>query len=260
MNIEEIIEYLKKAGLNENVAAFIKKDFCAIAQAKKIIDKTMEQSFGLKKDEVEKNIVSQLRKGNETFCITANGGLWMKDKKENVKTQRQRYVRLSGQLFGVPDLGEDDTIKQYTDYTLIEDKDGRIMQQTVLINEHNKNGEQYYSGSVEEKGYNYDSEIIYQKRAMWSKHKDEKIPDEELYTVNTTYKTFAERSFQDKRDDSWENQSSLNSLQQRPQSISEKFFQDEMMKEAKKRKTVIDRIKSFFTRSLSKEHEEERGH
>lgn len=260
MNIdkEKVIDYLKKTGLNPNVVAYVKKKLIGIGQMKSIIEDSIRESIGLDKDEADKNIINQLMKGNENFCITPEGNLWIKKKTNQQEIQKPNVVKIAGQTLGMPNFERDATVVFTTDYVCIESKDNEIRERRISINKHENRGEQYYSGKINESIYNSEMERLSDKNAQWGKKDEATIPNEELITSIKTYSNFHGQSFIDKFDSSMQNFNEWNTLIEKPVTIVEKSFQEDIMDETNKRKITIDRVKNFFSRLLNKEHEVDR--
>lgn len=260
MNVDKnkIIEYLKKTGLNPNVIKFVQEKLIGIGQMKSIIEETMQDSIGLDKDKVDENIINQLMKGNEKFCITSDGNLWVKEEGKQQDTRKPNVVRIAGQTLGVPNLGRDTTITLTNNYIYIESNDKEIRDRRVSINKHENAGEQYYSGKIREDTYNLQLERLQDKSAQWGKEEGKLIPNRELVARVKTYSNSLGQSFVDKFESSMENFNEWNSLMEKPTTIVEKNFQEEIMSETNKRKITIDKVKSFFSRFLNRDREDER--
>ena len=224
MNIDKdkIIEYLKKTGLNPNIITFVQEKLIGIGQMKSIIEETIQDSIGLEKNEIDENIANQLMRGNENFCITAEGNLWVKEQKSQQDVRKPNVVRIAGQTLGMPNLGR------------------------------------YYSGKISEDIYNLGIERLKDKSAQWGKEEEKSIPNKELVTSIKTYSNSLGQSFVDKFESSMENFNEWNWLTEKPTTIVEKNFQKEIMSETNKRRITIDKVKSFFSRFQNKEREDER--
>lgn len=257
MNIdkEKIMEYLRKAELNPNVIEYVKKKLIGIGYIKTIIDKTIEESIGLDKDETEKNIINKLMKGNEKFCITPEGNLWIKNETSQQATQKPNVVRIAGHTIGMPNFRQDNTIILTTDYIYVESNENEIRERRISINEHEKDGEQYYSGSINESIYNTEIEQLSTKDAQWNKKQGESIPNEDLITSIKKYSHFVGQSVFDSYDSTKENFQGWNSLMKKPETIVERNFQKEIMEETGKRRITLDKVRDFFSRFKNKEHE-----
>lgn len=260
MNIDKdkIIEYLKKTGLNPNIITFVQEKLIGIGQMKSIIEETIQDSIGLEKSEIDENIINQLMRGKENFCITAEGNLWVKEQKSQQDAQKPNVVRIAGQTLGMPNFGRDNTIVSTNNYMYIESKDNEIRERRVSINRHENKGEQYYSGKISEDIYNLGIERLKDKSAQWGKEEENAIPNKELVTSIKTYSNSLGQSFVDKFEPSMENFNEWNCLTEKPTTIVEKNFQKEIMSETNKRRITIDKVKSFFSRFQNKEREDER--
>lgn len=255
INKEEVLYYLKKTGLNPNVIEYVKKKFIGIGQMKSIIEDSIKESVGLDKDKVDKNIINQLMKGNENFCITPDGNLWIKKEASQQETQKQDVVKIAGHTFGVPNFGRDATIVSTTDYTFIESRDDEVRERRISINKHDNGEEQYYSGKIDESIYNSRLERLSDKNAQWGKKDEATIPNEELITSIKTHSNFHGQSFVDKFESFMQNFNEWNALMEKPVTLAEKNFQEDIMDETNKRRITIDGVKNFFSRLLNKERE-----
>ena len=260
MNIDKdkIIEYLKKTGLNPNIITFVQEKLIGIGQMKSIIEETIQDSIGLKKNEIDENIINQLMRGNENFCITAEGNLWVKEQKSQQDVQKPNVVRIAGQALGMPNFGRDTTIASTNNYMYIESKDNEIRERRVSINRHENKGEQYYSGKISEDIYDLGIQRLKDKSAQWGKEEEKSIPNKELVTSIKTYSNSLGQSFVDKFESSMENFNEWNYLTEKPTTIVEKNFRKDIMSETNKRRITIDKVKSFFSRFQNKEREDER--
>ena len=260
MNIDKdrIIEYLRKTGLNPNVIIFVQEKLLGMGQIKSIIEETIQNSIGLRENEIDENIINQLMKGNENFCITPEGNLWLKEQKKHQDARKPNVVRIAEQTFVMPNFGYDTTIVSANNYIYIESKDNEIKERRVCINKHENRGKQNYSGKISEDIYNLQIERVKDKSAQWREEDENSIPNKELVTSIKTYSNFFRQSFVEKFESTMENFSEWNSLTEKPITIVEKNFQNEIMTETNRRKITIDKVKNFFSRFQNKEHEDER--
>ena len=87
---------------------------------------------------------------------------------------------------------------------------------------------------------------------------EKSIPNKELVTSIKKYSNFIGQSVFDSFDSTMENFHEWNSLIEKPETIVEKNFQKEIMTETDKRRITIDKVRDFFSRFRSKEHEADR--
>lgn len=260
MNIDKnkIIEYLKKTGLNPNIITFVQEKYIGIGQMKSIIEETIQDSIELEKNEIDENVINQLLRGNENFCITSEGNLWIKEQKNQQDIRKPDVVRIAGQTLGMPNLGRDTTIASTNNYIYIESKNNEIRERRVSINRHENKGEQYYSGKISEDIYNLGIERLKDKSAQWGKEEEKSIPNKELVTSINIYSNFLGQSFVDKIESSMENFNEWNWLTEKPTTIVEKNFQKDIMEETEKRRITISRVGEFFRRFRHQKHEVDR--
>lgn len=256
IDINMIIEYLKKTKINPNLINYMQKKYIGLSEIKQVIEESFKKTSGLSKDEADEKIINQLMNGNENFCITSDGNLWLKNETKPQETQRQDTKRIGGQMFGIPNFGQDNTIVSTTDYMYIESKDNQIRERKISTNKHNNAGEQYYSGKIAENIYSWEMERLYEKSAEWKNNEDESIPNEELFTSRKTFSNFIGHSSVLKVESSMENFNEWNFLMEKPTTIVEKNFQENIMEETVKRRISIDRVKGLFTRFINRGKED----
>lgn len=182
---KKYIEYLREAGVNTQVLNYIEKNIYIVsAKLREIIGNELIPIY---KD----RDIDKLKNGSDTFKITEEGAIWWVDERaKNSSTSNENKIKVNGANYtfyhgGMSSI--DENILSSSNYNYITSTNNQISHKNLRLEHGNKDGEEFYNGSITEKVLNDRSELEEQHDASWQHEREGQIPKRELLASKKIY-------------------------------------------------------------------------
>lgn len=247
--INKNIEYLKEAGVNDQVLKYIKENHYLVSEKlNELIGRDMYSIY-------KERDIETLRNGNDSFKITEDGGIWIANERDGEIPIQDKTQRIAGTTYSFKHNYRiiDKNIKNVKDYDYIFSRDDQIVHQAMTIEQEEKNNEEFYNGKITEKVFDDNLKLVETETSMWNKEESGGIPNKELLATKCTYEKGAmenwvrdRKSFNKNYQNDSEWQFVVNGKNQ-----GEKL-KDDIKESTRSSNIVLDGVKNFFSNMRDK--------
>lgn len=247
--VKKNIEYLKEAGVNDQVLKYISENHYLVSN--KLNELIGKDLYPIYKD----RDIETLKQGSDSFKITKDGGIWVENERDGEIEIQDSKQRIAGNTYSFKHnyRMNDKNIKNVKNYDYIFSRDDKVIHQAMQIEQEEKNNEEFYNGKITEKVLDNNLKLVETESSIWTKEESSGIPDKELLATRCTYEKGSIENWVKDRESYNKN------YQEDPewQFVVNGKSQGEKIKDDAKESTrssniVLDSVKNFFNSMKNK--------